>query len=107
MQWASVLYPNHEGAKFDFEYYMSKHVPMVAGLLKTKIEICRGIASTTGPSAPFVCSARIQIKSADEFFAAMATYGAQIMSDIPNYTNIQPIVQIDELVPDGSVNSAA
>lgn len=98
MLFASVLYPNQEDAKFNFEYYMSKHVPMVAGLLNTKIEVCKGIASTTGPKAPFVCVARIHIDSADGFFAAMATHGQQIMGDIPNYTNIQPIVQIDELV---------
>jgi uncharacterized protein (TIGR02118 family) len=25
----SVFYPNEEGKKFDWEYYLSKHLPMV------------------------------------------------------------------------------
>ena len=95
---ASVVYPNQPDAKFDFRYYMKKHIPMVEELLNTSIEVVRGVASTTGPAVPFVCTARIAIHSTDEFFAAMATHGAQILGDIPNYTNIQPIVQIDELV---------
>jgi len=28
----------------------------------------------------------------------MAQHGAQIMGDIPNYTNIEPLIQIDEVL---------
>ena len=29
----TVMYPNEEGKKFDMDYYVNKHIPMVAGLL--------------------------------------------------------------------------
>jgi uncharacterized protein (TIGR02118 family) len=98
MMCATVIYPNQQDAKFDFEYYMKKHIPMVEKLLNTTIEVMRGLSSPSGPPVPFVCTARIKINSAQEHSAAMATHGAQILGDIPNYTNIQPLVQIDELV---------
>jgi len=96
MQWATVLYPNKEGARFDFEYYMAKHIPMVEKLLNTKIEVRKGIAAPGSPRVPFVCTASIRINSVEEFSAAMAKHGQQVLGDIPNYTDIQPIVQIDE-----------
>jgi len=34
----SVLYPNGDGKSFDMDYYCSKHVPMVAGLLDDAVK---------------------------------------------------------------------
>jgi uncharacterized protein (TIGR02118 family) len=96
MQWVTVLYPNKAGARFDFVYYKEKHIPMVEGLLNTKIEVRKGIPSPGSPLVPFVCTASIHINSVDEFAAAMAKHGQQVLGDIPNYTDIQPIVQIEE-----------
>jgi len=98
MKCASVIYPNKEGAKFDFDYYMRKHIPMVAGLLDTKIDVQKGISSPMGASVAFVCSARIWIDSVEQFQAMMQQHGATILADIPNYTDIQPIIQIDEVL---------
>jgi len=77
---------------------MKKHIPMVAGLLKTTIEVSKGVANPTGQPVANLCVARIRINSVDEFSAMMAKHGAQIMGDIVNYTNIQPAVQIDEVL---------
>ena len=98
MYYVTVMYPNGNGVKFDFDYYMTKHIPMVSRLLDTTIEVCKGIATETGTAAPYVCTARIRVKSLEQFQAAMARHGAQIMADIPNYCNAQPIVQIDEVL---------
>jgi uncharacterized protein (TIGR02118 family) len=94
----TVLYPNKDDAKFDFDYYAVKHIPMVTRLLANDIEVSKGISSLTGARPAFVCTARIRIHSTQEFSASMARHSATILGDIPNYTNIEPIIQIDEVL---------
>ena len=98
MQHVIVMYPNQSGARFDFDYYMKKHIPMVENLLHTNIAVSKGIATLSGAPIAFVCTARIRINSVEEFSAAFAKHGAQIMGDIPNYTDIPPWLQIDEVL---------
>ena len=97
----SVLYPKKDGGAFDFDYYAKKHIPMVTRFLGTnsvRAEIRKGLASPDGSAAPFVCLGSIWIKSIKEFQSTLAQHGKEIMGDIPNYTNIQPILQVDEVV---------
>ena len=97
----TVAYPKKDGGKFDFDYYAKKHIPMVAGFLGancTKTEIRKGLASPDGSAASFVCLGSLWIKSIEEFQATLAQHGPEIMGDIPNYTNLQPILQVDEVV---------
>jgi uncharacterized protein (TIGR02118 family) len=63
-----------------------------------RAEIRKGVASPDGSAASFVCLGSIWIKSIEEFQATLAQHGKEIMGDIPNYTNIQPILQLDEVV---------
>jgi len=98
MYYVTVMYPNRDGVKFDIDYYMNKHIPMVSRLLNATIEVCKGIPSSTGIASPYLYTARIRVNSLEEHQAAMATHGAQIMADIPNYCNAQPTVQIDEVL---------
>ena len=98
MQRVTVLYPNATDTKFDFDYYLSQHVPWVARLVGHKIEVRRGIASVAGSAAPFICVATIFIDSVDSFKAVFAEHGPKILADIPNYTNSQPLVQFDEVL---------
>jgi uncharacterized protein (TIGR02118 family) len=92
------MYPSREGMRFDFDYYMSQHIPMVARLLGTTIEVTKGIGTPTGTPAPVLYAARIRVRSLDEYQAAMTQHGAQIIGDIPNYTDVQPNVQVDEIL---------
>jgi len=71
---------------------------MVTGLLGTSIEVCKGLSSPTGAPPTNICVARIRINSTEEFSSAMAQHGAKIMGDIPNYTNIEPQIQMDEVL---------
>jgi uncharacterized protein (TIGR02118 family) len=98
MQRVTVAYPNKTDAKFDFDYYMKKHIPMVAGLVGKSIEVRRGISSVTGSPAAFVCLATIPIDSVTKFQALLSQHGTEILADIPNYTNIEPIIQFDEIL---------
>lgn len=97
----SIAYPKKDDGTFDFDYYMKKHIPMVGGYLGTNVdraEVRKGVASPDGSAASFVCMANIWIKSVEELQATLSEHGGEIMGDIHNFTNIQPIIQVDEVV---------
>jgi uncharacterized protein (TIGR02118 family) len=96
-QRVTVIYPNKPGSKFDFDYYTQKHVPWVAGLVGKSIEVRRGISSAAGEPPPYVCIATIGANVA-EFQTVFERHSAEILADVPNYTNIEPIVQFDEIL---------
>lgn len=97
----SVIYPRSEGADFDFDYYEQKHLPLVgahwgkSGLLGA--EAMRGVAAADGSDPPYLALALIRFSSMADFKAAMDGDGAKaILGDIPNFTSVSPIVQINE-----------
>ena len=97
----SVAYPRKDGGTFDFDYYTRNHVPLVARLVganAVRAEVRKGIASPDGSAPSFVCLANFWINSFEEFQATLAAHGSEIMGDIPRFTNIQPILQIDEVL---------
>lgn len=98
----SVLYPNEDGAKFDHDYYANTHIPMVRAKLEPgglkKAEVDKGLAGGDGGTPPFVAAAYLFFDSVDAFQGAFGAHAEEIMGDIPNYTNLQPQVQISEVV---------
>jgi uncharacterized protein (TIGR02118 family) len=97
----SVLYPNNPGAKFDMDYYLSKHIPMVrlkVGPALKAVSVERGVAGGTPGSAPtYLTTAALSFDSTEAFLAAFGPHAAEIMADVPNYTNVQPLVQVGEV----------
>jgi uncharacterized protein (TIGR02118 family) len=77
---------------------MKKHIPWVEGLVGKSIAVRRGISSTTGSDPAFVCVATILIDSIADFQTLLSKHGPEIIADIPNYTNIEPLVQFDEVL---------
>ncbi len=97
----SVLYPAGENAKFDMDYYCKSHMPMVqekVGPALKSMAVEQGMAGGT-PGAPpaYVAMGHLYFDSADAFQAAFGPHAPEIMADIPNYTNIQPTIQISEV----------
>lgn len=98
----TILYPGGDGKKFDMDYYLNKHIPMVKGLFAgalkaTGIDI--GIAGgAAGAPAPFVVICCFYFDNVSAFQNAMAANGPKIQGDIPNYTNIQPVIQISKVL---------
>ena len=97
----SVFYPNEEGKRFDWDYYLASHCPLLKNLLGTalkKLEIDKGIAGATpGTKAAFVAAAHLHFDSVEDFAASFTPHAAAIMGDIPNYTDINPVAQINEV----------
>lgn len=97
----TVLYPNIEGKKFDMEYYCNKHMPMV----KQKVgAACKSVAieqrlggAEPGSGATYIAMGHMYFDSVETFQAAIQPHSQVIMRDVPNYTDIQPIMQISEV----------
>jgi uncharacterized protein (TIGR02118 family) len=97
----SASYPNTETGRFDLNYYTEKHLPMLRGLLgdaAPRIEIFRGVGSVGGGPAAFQVIAHLHFESMESFSAALAAHGEKIFADIPNYTDIEPVIQIEEAI---------
>ena len=95
----SVFYPNEEGKKFDMSYYCNKHIPMCQEKLGCKqVAVEQGLAGPApGTRALFIAMGHLYFDSLEAFQKAFAPHAAAIMADIPNYTNIQPTIQISEV----------
>jgi uncharacterized protein (TIGR02118 family) len=98
----SVMYENKPGARFDHGDDRAKHMPMVQARMG---EHCRyytvdkGLAGgTPGAPAPYVGMGHIFCDSVATFQAGMGPHMQNIMGDIPNYTDLAPVIQISELV---------
>ena len=97
----SVLYPNGPDVSFDIDYYCNTHVPMVAELLGDALkggQIDSGLAGAeAGADAPFAAMGHLMFDSVENFQASFGPNAAEIMSDLPNFTNSEPVIQISEV----------
>ena len=97
----SVLYPNSDAAKFDMNYYLTSHMPMVKqklGAACKSMAVEQGIAGG-GPGQPatYIAMGHLYFDTVEAFQAAFGPHAPAIMADIPNYTNTQPTVQISDV----------
>lgn len=98
----TILYPNGEGMTFDMDYYSQKHMPLVAELMGDALihyGIDKGIAGRTPEEpVPYLAIGYLYFNSLSDYSEAFGPNAEQILNDIPNYTNSQPLVQISEVV---------
>ena len=104
----SSIYHKPDGHKtdeyrFDFDYYLNTHMPMSIELL-SKAKGFRGVSVERGididnpplPSA-FVAMCHYYFDTVEDFVNAFMPHAAQLQGDIPNYTNLEPKIQINEV----------
>jgi len=98
----SVMYPSKPGARFDHTYYKDKHLPLVKarmGAACKSYTIDKGLAGgAPGQPATYVAMCHIFVNSLEEFQNSFGPHAAEIMGDIPNYTDLQPVIQFSEVV---------
>lgn len=97
----SVFYPNDEGRRFDIDYYCTKHMLLIQETVGTAL---RGVAveqglndTTPGARAPYVAMGHLYFDSLEVFQRDYAPHRETFRKDIPNFTDIQPIIQISEV----------
>ncbi len=98
----TALYPNGEGKKFDIDYYCNKHMPMAKdamGDLLKKVMVEQGIAGgEPDTAAQYIAIGHLFFDSIEDCQKAFEiTEKAGMVEDIPNYTNIEPVLQISEV----------
>ncbi len=98
----SVMYPASAGAKFDMDYYRKTHIPLVrarwddCGL--RELEILTGIGTPSGGPPTYPVLALLTFDSAAAFDQAVARDGAEIIGDIPNFSSVQPVIQVNDVL---------
>lgn len=100
----SILYPNQLGARFDFAYYVEKHMPMSIERLSDHpgfrgVSVERGLeGGIPGSEAAYVAMCHYQFDSVENFMAAFTPHAAALQVDMPNYTDIEPVIQVNEVL---------
>jgi uncharacterized protein (TIGR02118 family) len=98
----SVMYPNGPGIKFDHAYYRDKHMPMVKVKMGSHCKfytVDKGLAGgAAGTDAPYIAMGHLHCESMDAFNAGFGPHATEIMGDIPNYTNSQPVILFSEVM---------
>lgn len=96
----TVMYPAVSGSRFDMDYYLKKHMPLVSERWSPKglhdYVVLKGAETPDGGEAPYQVLAHLRFESGDAFKAAAAAHGEEIFGDIPNFTDTQPKVQIND-----------
>ena len=100
----SILYPSRPGARFDMRYYVETHMPRSIELLSAhpgfvSVSVERGAAGAEpGSAAAYVAMCHFGFRSVEDFLAAFMPHAAELQGDMPNYTDIQPTIQINEVL---------
>jgi len=97
----SIHYPNEKDGYFDDVYYIERHLPLARskiGKSMRSISVEKGISGASPESRPpyiIICS--MVFDSIDEFYEAFLPHANELRKDFPNYTNLEPVVQISEI----------
>jgi uncharacterized protein (TIGR02118 family) len=98
----AIAYPSKPGSRFDADYYVRVHMPMAAKLLGQAIKAATaeiGIGGETpGDPPPYAAIAGFTCESVEAFVEAFTPVADQLQGDIPNYTDIKPVIQFSNLV---------
>jgi uncharacterized protein (TIGR02118 family) len=97
----TVLYPWQVDAQFDFAYYRDKHLTLLAKLYGAsvgKMQVRKGLRQGDGSPPGFVATVTIDILSMEGFDAAGKQHFPTLAADLPNFSNIKPLGQIEEIM---------
>jgi len=104
MKKISILYPNTKSARFDMRYYVETHMPLAIDLLSVHpcfrgVSVERGLGGAEpGTDVAFVAMCHFLFDSIEDFLAAFMPHAARLQGDMPNYTDIKPVIQVNEVL---------
>lgn len=92
----AVMYPAE--ASFDFDYYRDTHLPLLQQLWGAALIECqplRGVATADGTPPPYQVITLLQFSDLPALQEAMVEHGAEVAADLQNFTDRQPLIQIN------------
>lgn len=99
----SIMYMNESGKKFDYDYYLSKHIPATIKAISDHpefkdISVVRGVSQTTPGSEPaYVAACYMTFATMEGFLQAFMPHAKELNADVPNYTDIEPVTQVNKI----------
>ncbi|WAO88885.1 Hypothetical protein NCS54_00625000 [Fusarium falciforme] len=92
----TVLFPNEPDAKYDFEYYVSKHMPLIQecwGKYGAKSwSATQFTGGLDGSPSPYAFGSVVEWEDADQVKTAFeGPEAAEIMGDVANFSNKQAL----------------
>ena len=97
----SVLYPRSDGTRFDIDYYCNTHMELVRqklGAACRRIAVEQGLAGGAPGTPPaYVAMGHLYFDSLADFQAVFPPHAASLLADIPNFTDIHPVIQISDV----------
>lgn len=100
----SILYPNNKGSRFDVRYYTETHMSMSIERLSAHpgfigVSVEHGLGGPTPGSEPaYIAMCHFLFKSVDDFLDAFMPHSETLQRDMPNYTDIEPVIQFNEVL---------
>ena len=100
----SILYPNKKGSRFDMAYYIERHMPQSIRLLSAHpgfkgVSVEKGLGGAApGSEAAYVAMCHFLFDSVEAFMSAFAPHAPELQGDIPNYTDVAPLIQVNEVL---------
>ena len=91
----NVIYPSHDGARFDTSYYRSTHIPLAMKVMKAaRVILIEGVPNGSS-AAPYAMIAHFQFASSEALKAALANPAmAEVRADVATFTDIKPTVML-------------
>jgi uncharacterized protein (TIGR02118 family) len=90
----TILYPYQEGAKWDVDYYIAHHMPLIMKLYGTKaikrFELRKGDKNMAGAKPAFIGTVGIYIQDQKAFGEAGKQHGQTLRDDVPHFSTVMP-----------------
>lgn len=97
----SVFYPYQENARFDHDYYLNSHLPLLKKLMGDaclKYEVDKGLNGGAPGSKPvYFAMCHVYCESLEAFQTSFGPHAEVVTKDVANYTDLTPVMQISEV----------
>ena len=91
----NVIYPNHDGARFDTTYYRATHIPLAMKVMKADNVILIEGVPMGDAAPPYAMIAHFQFASPEAMKAALANPAmAEVRADVAKFTDIKPTIML-------------